>query len=122
MELLIPILIVAGIIAILYIALDKEKKDGSHPLDAVAKPKTFPPLEAKEEVVVEAKQEVVIEAPKVEDVPMTVTVDTPPYVVETPQLQEKPKAKRGRKPAAQKVGTSGSAKTPAAKKPKTKKA
>ena len=93
MELLIPILIVAGIIAILYIALDKEKNDGSHPLDTVAKPKTFPPLEVKEEVVVEAKQEVVIEAPKVEDVPMTLTVDTPPYVVETPPIQQdKPKA------------------------------
>jgi hypothetical protein len=118
MELLIPILIVAGIIAILYIALDKEKKDGSHPLDTVATPKTFPPVEAKEEV-----KEVVVEAPKVEDVPMTLTVDTPPYVVETPPIQQdKPKAKRGRKPAA-KTAVVGkpSAKTPAAKKPKSKK-
>ena len=99
MELLIPILIVAGIIAIIYIALDKEKKDGTHPLDTVATPKTFPPLVEKEEVKEEVK-EVVVEAPKVEDVPMTLTVDTPPCVVETPPIQQdKPKAKRGRKPA-----------------------
>jgi len=93
MELLIAIVVIGGLGLLAYRSMNKENKDGRHPLDAVTKTD-----EAPYKVETPATPEVKVEEP-------APVVEAAPVVAETAPAKQprKPRAPKAEKPAAKKA-------------------